>query len=493
MAASIVETIHDASKYYIGNVPTGEANSADGPQVDWAALKARRDAYVLRLNGIYDSLLAKSGVTLLRGWGKLTSKHTVEVAPLEGAEGEEATTRTVTAKNILIAVGGKPTAAAFPGVEHTINSDGFFDLPTQPKRVAVVGGGYIGLEMAGIFRALGSEVALFSRSMVLRGFDDDIRSEVEASYRRNGVAMQPCTDIDEVKKAADGTLSVHWRCWDEDASPFNPAGGTPSASFSACGSCVPGSPITGADGRSGLEGVTGGFDCVLMAIGRVPLTEGLGLDAAGITADERGLIPVNEHSQTNIPGHFALGDVIGKADLTPVAIAAGRTLADRLFLGVGGRSVDYANIPTIVFSHPPVGTVGITEAAAKDKFGEDNVTVYTTKFAAMYHGFMDIDADDKPKVFMKLVCSGEEERVVGIHMIGLGVDEMLQGFGVAVKMGATKADLDSCVAIHPTSSEELVTLGPWGGSSVGSRGIGGLRTAAEIAAGKPLPKDVTPV
>jgi glutathione reductase (NADPH) len=377
-------------------------------------------------------------------------------------------------------------------VEHTIISDGFFDLPTQPKRVAVMGGGYIGLEMAGIFRALGSEVAVFSRSKVLRGFDEDIRTQVDAAYRKSGIAMQPCTGIDEIKKNDDGTLSVHWRCWDEDESPFNPAGGKPATAFSPCGHCAPGTPITGKDGKSGLEGITGGFDCVLMAVGRVPLTEGLGLDAAGITMAKNGHIPINEHSQTNVPGHFALGDVIGKADLTPVAIAAGRTLADRLFLGVGGRTVDYNTIPTIVFSHPPVGTVGITEAEAKTKFGEDNVTVYTTKFAAMYYGFMDMEADDKPKVYMKLVCSGDDERVVGIHMMGLGVDEMLQGFGVAVKMGATKADMDSCIAIHPTSSEELVTLGPWGGSKVDSRGIGGLRTAAEIAAGKPLPKDVTP-
>jgi len=548
--ASVVETIHDASKLCIANVPGGAAGaddgerfhccraraacmplqarsgppwalavcphgwpsrsgpspraatvppsllrvtrSAAGPKVDWGLIKSRRDAYVKRLNGIYDRLLDKSGVALARGWGKIVAPHTVEVTAEDGSK------RTITGKNVLVAVGGKPRASGVKGAEHSINSDGFFELEEQPKRVAVIGGGYIGVEMAGIFRALGSEVAIFSRSHLLRGFDDDIRHRVIASYRKMGIATQAFTDIDELVKQDDGTVTVHWKCWKEEESPFydHEAGEARHMvdGFSSCPCCDPAVPHASADGsKTGLKGATGAFDCVLMAIGRDPLTEGLGLEAAGIDFDAAtGLVPVDEHCQTNVPGHFALGDILGKADLTPVAIAAGRTLADRLFLGVGGRAVDYTNIPTVVFSHPPVATLGLTQAEAEAKFGADDVTTYTSSFANMWYSVMDLDAADKPQTFMKVVCQGPDERVVGIHMTGMNVDEMLQGFGVAVKMGATKADLDSVVAIHPTSSEELVTLGPWGGSKVDSRGIGGLRTAAQVAAGAPAPKDVKP-
>ncbi|KAA0173605.1 hypothetical protein FNF27_04939 [Cafeteria roenbergensis] len=490
--ASAVETIHDASKFYIGNIPTGKPNAADGPSVGWAAIKERRDAYVARLNGVYAKLLDGSGVTLIRGWGTLTAANTVQVKLTDSEE-----TRTVTGKNVLIAVGGKPREGFFPGAEHSITSNGFFELEKQPKRVAVIGGGYIGVEMAGIFRALGSQVALFSRTSILKTFDEDISQRVNDAYTKMGIATQPFTDIDRLEKNADGTMTIVWKCWAPERSAFIEAGKSIPASvvdgFPACSCCAAAEPITDKDGKPGMGGSTGGFDCVLVAIGRTTMVEGLGLEAVGIDFDKRsGRIAVNEHSETNVPGHFALGDVIGKADLTPVALAAGRTLADRLFLGVGGRTVDYTNIPTVVFSHPPVATVGLTQKEAEDKFGEANVTVYTSTFANMWHGFMDMEADDKPKTFMKVVCSGDEERVVGIHMTGIAVDEMLQGFGVAVKMGCTKSDLDSVIAIHPTSSEELVTMGPWGGSKVASRGIGGLRTAAEIAAGAPLPKDVKP-
>merc|ERR1712137_1441296 len=206
-------------------------------------------------------------------------------------------------------------------------------------------------------------------------------------------------------------------------------------------------------------------DTVLMAAGRVPNVESLNLDKVGIKLTPKGYIEVDEFQNTANPNIFALGDVCGSVELTPMAIAAGRRLADRLFNGVEDAKVSYTDVPTVVFSHPTIGTVGLTEPQANEKYGEENVKVYKSRFSNLFYGIFDVEsADDKPKTCMKLVCAGEEEKVVGIHVIGMGADEMMQGFGVAIKMGATKADLDSCVAIHPTASEELVTMGTWGTS-----------------------------
>jgi glutathione reductase (NADPH) len=479
-ASHVMETIHDASKYYFEGV-------SESPRFNWGALKKRRDAYIARLNGIYDSLLTKSGVSWIAGWGKLVEPHVVEIALSEGG------TRTVRGKNVLIATGGKPRSVEYKGAEFTINSDGFFELDEQPKRVAIIGAGYIGVELAGVFRGLGSEVVLLSRSGLLTGFDADLREKLTKQYHDAGVVTMGCADVTEVELMSDGTKRVHWKCWDEAHCPFyDSAGPVPESTipgFSSCEHCIPATPIPSEEeAKRGFEGATGGFDCVLVAIGRVPCTERVGLEEVGIEVHPtRRTIAVDEHSETSVKSHFALGDVIGRADLTPAAIAAGRILADRLFLGVQ-RTMSYDNIPTVVFSHPPIGTVGLTQAQAESRFGASNLTIYTSSFANMWHSFMDIPIEDRPQTFMKIICVGEDERVVGIHMLGRDVDEMLQGFGVAVKMGATKADLDSVVAIHPTASEELVTMHPWGGSKVSERGIGGVRTAAEVAREAPAPK-----
>jgi len=212
-----------------------------------------------------------------------------------------------------------------------------------------------------------------------------------------------------------------------------------------------------------------GVDCVLMAIGRVPNTDSLHLEKAGVTMDSKGYITVDEYQNTSAPNVFALGDVCGKVELTPMAIAAGRRLADRLFQEDQAQAkVSYELVPTVVFSHPTIGTIGLTEPQAIERYGQNNVKVYKSKFANLMYGIYDVAPDEKPKTLMKVITAGTTELVVGIHIIGLGADEMLQGFGVAMKMGCTKADLDSSIAIHPTASEELVTMGTWGTSPAAS-------------------------
>jgi len=383
---------HDAPGYGFELVP---------PSFDWSALKTRRDAYIERLNGIYDSLLEKSGVTLLRGFGRFVDAHTVEV---DG--------RRLTAPHITIATGGQPVFPDIPGADLGISSDGFFALEQQPRRVAVVGSGYIAVELAGVFRALGSEVALLARGdRLLRPFDAMLRDELATRMSDDGVDLRFNSQPLAVSRSADGTLVVD------------------------CG-----------------EAGTVEVDCVLWAIGRRANTGGLNLAAADVAANADGTIPVDAFQNTSTAGIYAIGDITGAAELTPVAIAAGRRLAARLFLDQPDSKLDYGNIPTVVFSHPTIGTVGLSEDEARARF--DDVKVYATRFTPMYFAV----TEHKPRTAMKLVCAGPEERVVGVHMIGEGTDEMLQGFAVAVKMGATKRDFDDTVAIHPTSAEELVTL-----------------------------------
>ncbi|GMF21320.1 unnamed protein product [Phytophthora lilii] len=307
------------------------------------------------------------------------------------------------------------------GKELCIDSDGFFELETLPKKVAVVGAGYIAVELAGVLNALGSDTSIFCRKEgVLRSFDD--------AMAKDGIHLQPHSNITSVKQADDGTKT-----------------------------------LVLADGSE-----CSGYDVVIYAAGRVPLTANLQLDNAGVTTDKHGFIQVNEFQETSNPKVLAVGDVCGTPALTPVAIAAGRRLSDRLFGGMKDAKVSYDNIPTVVFSHPPIGTIGLTEEQARQKYGDDEIKVYTSRFVNMYYGLInEVDeatgeSKDKPKTAMKLVCAGKDEKVVGLHMIGMAADEILQGFGVAVKMGATKADFDNCVAIHPTAGEELVTLLPWG-------------------------------
>lgn len=370
---------------------------------DWQALKDARDAYIRRINDWYISYLADSQVDLLRGCARFADAHTLEV-----------NSERYSADHIVIATGGRPSVPDLPGAELGITSDGFFELEECPQRVAVVGSGYIAVELAGMFQALGADVTLLLRGeLLLRPFDAMLRENLMAQMVNDGVAILPNTRIKAVARLADGSLRV--RC----------------------------------DGRSEDLHV----DVLLWAVGREPLTRDLNLEAAGVALRQDGAILTDAFQNTNIPGIYAIGDITDRFPLTPVAIGAGRRLADRLFNNQPDRRLVYENIPTVVFSHPPIGTVGLTEAEARETHGHA-VKIYQTRFTSMYHAF----TEHKVDTAMKLVCVGTQEQVVGCHIIGPNADEMLQGFAVAIRMGATKRDFDDTVAIHPTSAEELVTM-----------------------------------
>jgi glutathione reductase (NADPH) len=412
MTASMRETmLHDSSQYCFAPLDI---------QLDWPALKKRRDAYILKLNGIYGNGLQTAGVTELKGDAAFVDAHTVEITQPDGS------TTQVTAGNILIAVGGRPALPECPGIEHAISSDGFFDLEDLPKKVVVVGAGYIAVELAGVLNGCGSETHLVVRKgKALRTFDDDVSNHLDSEMVRQGITIHRNTEgvASIVKHAADGILTV---------------------------TTVSGEVITG-------------VDCVLMAPGRLPNTESLNLTKAGVQlVPGKTYIQADDFQNTSTPNVFALGDVCGKVELTPMAIAAGRRLADRLYQVKLNARASYDFVPTVVFSHPVIGTCGYTEAQAVQKYGASNIQVYRSKGPNLYYGIFDMESADKPSTFMKLICAGEEELVVGLHVVGMGADEMMQGFGVAMKMGATKSDFDSCIAIHPTASEELVTMGTWG-------------------------------
>lgn len=371
-----------------------------------------------RLNGIYDKNLKNDRVELIRGRASFVSKNEVEVALTDGGKD------TIRAKKILIAVGGHPSMPPnMPGSEMGISSDGFFELEKQPKKVAVVGAGYIAVEMAGMFHHLGSETHLFIRQdKFLRAFDPMISEKITAEYERQGIHIHKHSKQTKVEKGdKEGWLKLHYSDSETDSGIFD-------------------------------------MDCLLWALGRAPEVEDLNLAATGVKQSEKGHIIVDDYQNTSVDNIYALGDVCGKAELTPVAIAAGRRLGDRLFGGPqhANAKLDYSNIPSVVFAHPEAGSIGLTEPQAREKYGDENIKVYKTEFPAMYFAMM--EADQKGPTAYKLIVAGTEEKVVGLHILGLGSSEILQGFGVAIKMGATKKDFDSCVAIHPTSAEELVTL-----------------------------------
>ncbi|TVQ48692.1 MAG: glutathione-disulfide reductase [Gammaproteobacteria bacterium] len=372
-------------------------------RVDWGQLKLRRDAYIERLNGIYAGNLERKGITRFEGRARFLDARTVEV------DGQR-----LSAEHIVIAAGGEPMVPAIPGAEFGITSDGFFALDSQPRRVALVGSGYIALELGGVFHALGSDVtSVLRRDRALRDFDEMLGEQLLAQMSEDGVQVETGFVPTALERLEEGLVLV------------------------------------AEDGRR-----LGPYDSVVWAIGRRPRSDGLALEAAGVASDPVGFIPVDRYQQTNVERIYAIGDITGQAALTPVAIAAGRRLADRLFGGMEGRHLDYGNIPTVVFTHPPIGTVGMSEAAARAHYGDDQVRVYTTKFTPMSWALQ----SRKVPARMKLVTRLPEEQVLGVHVIGEGADEMLQGFAVAVRMGATKQDFDDTVAIHPTSAEELVTL-----------------------------------
>jgi glutathione reductase (NADPH) len=372
---------------------------------DWSALKRGRDAYVLKLNGIYQRNLDKKGVVVVPAAARLRGpKEIVD------ANGE-----VYRAPHVVIATGGAPKYPPVPGAELGITSDGFFELAHLPRRVAVVGSGYIAVELAGVLHSLGSEVTLCIRhDALLRNFDSMLGEKLMAAMRANGIEV--------VAKVV--TRALH---------------GQEGEALK----------LEAADGR-----MLGDFDTVLWAVGRLPNVVDIGLESAGIALDAEGYIAVDGYQNTSTAGVYAVGDVTGQAELTPVAIAAGRRLADRVFGGMTDRHLRYDVIPTVVFSHPPIGTVGLSEEEARTRYPGEPVRVYRSEFVSMYYALTEV----KPQTAMKLVCVGADERVVGCHVIGLGADEMIQGFAVAVTMGARKRDFDDTIAIHPTSGEELVTM-----------------------------------
>ena len=392
-AASVALGLADAGDY--GFKVTVEGN-------DWPALKAKRDAYVLRLNGIYERNLAAKGVAYVPGAARFLDRNTVEVNG-----------RRMTARHIVIATGGKAIVPNLPGAELGITSDGFFELEHRPKRVALVGSGYVSCELAGAFHELGSEVELFVRKEhPLMSFDAMLGKSLMREMQAQGITIH--THVVPASVREQSGLKT----------------------------------LVAEDGRE-----FPGFDCLQWGIGRAANVAALDLGKAGVAVDDSDFVVTDGFQNTNVPGIYAIGDVTGRAALTPVAIAAGRRLSDRLFGGKADRRLEYSMIPTVVFTHPPIGTVGASEAEARAQYG-DAVKVYVADFTPMYHAL----TERKTHTDMKLVCVGPEQRIVGCHIIGTGADEMLQGFAVAIRMGATKRDFDDTVAIHPTSAEELVTM-----------------------------------
>jgi len=372
---------------------------ADAPRFDWATLKANRAREIARLNGIYADLLNGAGVTILRGRATLRAHDRVEV---DGREFE--------ARHVLVATGARPSVPVLPGHELAVTSDAMFDLPVFPKRLVVVGGGYIACEFASIFAGLGAQVTqLYRGEQVLRGFDDDIRHFVAAEMGRQGVALRTRADLTAIERA----------------------GGALRAMLA--------------------DGSTLAADTILYATGRRPNTEGLGLGELGVALSPNGAVVVDAHYRSSVPTIHALGDVIDRVQLTPVALAEAMALVDRLF-GDGTRSVDYGLIPTAVFTDPSIGSVGLTEHEARERHGD--VRIFRSEFKALKHTL----SGRHERTLMKLVVDAASDRVVGLHMVGADAGEIVQGFGVALKAGATKAQFDTTIGIHPTAAEEFVTM-----------------------------------
>ncbi|HBJ9220119.1 TPA: glutathione-disulfide reductase [Listeria monocytogenes] len=380
---------------------------AYGYQVDasfnFQKLVENREAYIERIRGSYKNGLDNNKVEWIKGYAEFVDEKTLRV------NGE-----LVTADHILIATGGEPALPSIPGAEFGITSDGFFALKELPKKVAVVGAGYIAVELAGVLQQLGSETHLFVRKHApLRNFDPLLTDTLTEIIEQSDMMLHKHAVPQKVEKNPDGSLTLSLE-----------------------------------DGR------TETVDTLSWAIGRKPVIQGLQIEKAGVKLLESGHIAVDKFQNTNVAGIYAVGDVTGHYELTPVAIAAGRRLSERLFNNKKDAHLNYENIPTVVFSHPAIGTVGLTEPEAIEKYGKENIKVYTSSFTSMYTAI----TDHREPCRMKLICEGKTERVIGLHGIGYGVDEMIQGFAVAINMGATKADFDNTVAIHPTGSEEFVTM-----------------------------------
>ncbi|MEE6075739.1 glutathione-disulfide reductase [Avibacterium paragallinarum] len=371
---------------------------------DFSKLVENRQAYIGRIHNSYNNVLAKNNVDVIKGFAKFVDAHTVEV------NGEK-----ITADHILIATGAYPAHPEIKGAEYGIDSDGVFELNALPKSVAVVGAGYIAVELAGVLNSLGVDTHLFVRKQSpLRSFDPLIVETLVEVMEQDGIHLHTHAIPKEVVKNADGSFTLKLE-----------------------------------DGREQT------VEKVIWAIGRKPNTANINLAAAGVETNDKGFIKVDKYQNTNVKGIYAVGDIIeGGIELTPVAVAAGRRLSERLFNNKPNEHLDYNLVPTVVFSHPPIGTIGLTEPQAIEQYGTENVKVYKSSFTPMYSAV----TQHRQPCRMKLVCVGKDEKIVGLHGIGFGVDEMIQGFAVAIKMGATKADFDNTVAIHPTGSEEFVTM-----------------------------------
>lgn len=393
-ASRVKESIHRYGPGYGFNVKEVE--------FDYSAFLKARDGYVERSRNGYDSRFEKNNVEVFNGHGKFVSEHEIEV------NGE-----TIYGEHIIIATGGRPLLLEVKGVELVDTSDDFFGWDTLPESVAVIGAGYIAVELAGVLHGLGVESHLVVRhDRPLRKFDDMITDALLEAMEQNGPTLHAHTSFDEYRKNGDKI-----DCY-----------------------------------QNGELKLT--VDRVIMAIGRTANTENLGLEKINIHTEVNCTISVNEEHQTALPHVYAIGDVIDKVDLTPVAIRAGRQISEYLFNNATSSKIDYTNIPTVVFSHPAIGTIGLTEKEAIDQYGEKDIKVYRNKFFSMYASA----SWHREPCYFKLVCQGPEETVIGLHGIGEGVDEMIQGFGVAMKMKATKEQFDSVIAIHPTGAEEFVTM-----------------------------------
>lgn len=369
------------------------------PSFDWPTLRRNKDKEIARLNGVYERLLHGAGVELIQGRARIRGPHEVEVAG-----------RTYSAERILVAVGGRPIRPDGPGVELCVVSDDIFHLERLPRRALVIGGGYIAVEFAGIFNALGVRTTLVHRGhFVLRGFDEDVRSHLTDEMKKHGIELRLSQTIDRTERAGDGLLS-----------------------YTSEGECIE-------------------SDLVLLAVGRRPKTEGLGLESAGVEVDAQGAIKVDDHFQSTCESIYALGDVINRVALTPVAIYEAMALTRTLFTD-SPQAVDYEAIPSAVFSHPPVGCVGLTEVEAHERHGP--VDVYESAFRPLKHTISGRDQ----KSYMKVIVQRSTDRVLGMHMVGDDAPEIMQGFAAAMKCGLTKAHLDRTVGIHPTAAEEFVTM-----------------------------------
>ena len=393
--AQIAETFHQFGEDY--GFKTTDLN------FDFATLHRNREAYIDRARSSYDGSFKRNGVDLIEGHAEFVDSHTVSV------NGE-----LIRAKHIVIATGAHPSIPNIPGAELGGSSDDVFAWEELPESVSIIGAGYIAVELAGVLHALGVKTDLFVRKGgPLRGFDQGIVEVLVEEMKKNGQPLHTHKVPQKLEKLDNGDIQIHFE-----------------------------------------DGTTHTSQKVIWAVGRKANVHQLNLEAAGVELTERGFIQVDEYQNTTTPGIYALGDVSGEKELTPVAIKAGRTLAERLFNGKTDAKMDYELIPTVVFSHPAIGSIGLTQEQAEAKYGVENIKVYQSTFAGMYSAI----TVHRQMTKLKLITLGEEEKVIGLHGIGGGIDEMIQGFAVSVKMGATKADFDATVAIHPTASEEFVTM-----------------------------------